>query len=68
MPQDKRKFSSFNKAQSCQVIGLDNLVPWAIQVAALDPSSFFEERLQRLQQQSDLETYEESKKLPAPAL
>jgi hypothetical protein len=64
----KRKFSSFKKADAFQALGLDDLLPWTIDVEAIEPSDFFQEHLRRLNRHFDLESYEESKKLLIDAI
>jgi hypothetical protein len=64
----KRKFSSFKKADAFQSLGLDDLLPWEIKAIAVEPSSFFQEHLKRLNRHFDLESYEESKKLLIDAI
>jgi hypothetical protein len=64
----KRKFSSFKKADAFQSLGLDDLLPWEIEAIAIEPSSFFQEHLKRLNRHFDLESYEESKKLLIDAI
>jgi hypothetical protein len=64
----KKKFSSFKKAEAFQALGLIDLIPWEFDASAIVPSAFFQEHLKRLNQQFDLESYEESKKLLIDAL
>ena len=64
----KRKFSSFKKADAFQSLGLTDLLPWKIDVLAVEPSDFFQEHLKRLNRHFDLESYEESKKLLIDAI
>jgi hypothetical protein len=64
----KKKFSNFKKAEAFQLLNLIDLIPWEFSVSAIAPSAFFQEHLKRLNQQFDLESYEESKKLLIDAL
>ncbi|HEY9597306.1 MAG TPA: hypothetical protein V6D33_06510 [Cyanophyceae cyanobacterium] len=64
----KKKFSSFKKDQAFQYLGLTDLLPWTIEVDAVEPSDFFQEHLARLNRNFDLESYEESKKLLIDAI
>jgi hypothetical protein len=68
-PKSKKKqFSTFNKAEAFQSLGLMELTPWALPATPVDLSDFFQERLQRLTRHFDLESYEESKKLLIDAI
>jgi hypothetical protein len=64
----KRKFSSFNKSEAFQSLGLSDLQPWTLSPQPVDESAFFTEHLTRLNLHFDLESYEESKKLLIDAI
>ncbi|MEQ8972428.1 MAG: hypothetical protein RIE73_18805 [Coleofasciculus sp. C1-SOL-03] len=64
----KRKFSSFNKSEAFQLLGLTDLLPWTLQTEPVQLSAFFQEHLTRLNRNFDLESYEESKKLLIDAI
>ncbi len=64
----KKQFSSFNKAEAFQSLGLIDLLPWELVVNPIEPSDFFQEHLKRLTRHFDLESYEESKKLLIDAI
>lgn len=64
----KKKFSSFNYAEAFKQLNLTDLIPWQIVADPVEPSDFFRERLQRLEQHFDLQSYEESKKLLIDAI
>jgi hypothetical protein len=66
--KQKKNFSSFTKKQAFQQLNLTDLVPWAIASSPVSPSDFFQQRLARLRQRFDLESYEESKKLLIDAI
>lgn len=69
LPKSKKKnFSSFNYAEAFRQLDLLELISWKIAVEPLEPSAFFQERLQRLEQSFDLQSYEESKKLLIDAI
>lgn len=69
LPKSKKKnFSSFNYAEAFRQLDLLDLISWKIAVEPLEPSAFFQERLQRLEQSFDLQSYEESKKLLIDAI
>ncbi|MBD2161689.1 hypothetical protein H6G51_14840 [Limnothrix sp. FACHB-708] len=59
----KQNFSSFTLSQAYQHLGLVMLKPWAIDFVPKEPSQFFLQRLDRLQQTFDLRAYEKSKEL-----
>ena len=70
MAEDKKKkknFASFNKKQAFKQLNLTDLMPWKIEAQPIQPSDFFQKRLERLQR-FDLEGYEESKKLLIDAI
>ena len=58
----RKNFASFNKTQAFKQLNLTDLIPWGIEAQPVQPSNFFQKRLERLQR-FDLESYEESKKL-----
>ena len=64
----KKKFSSFKKNEAFQYLGLTDLLPWTIETDGVEPSNFFQEHLERLNRNFDLESYEESKKLLVDAI
>lgn len=59
----KKNFASFKKVEAFKLLGLTDLQPWDIDAVPVAPSSFFQERLARLQRHFDLESGEEAKKL-----
>lgn len=63
----KRKFSSFSLAEAFKQLEIIDLLPWSLTINTLEPSSFFQQRLERLQC-FDLQSYEESKKLLIDAI
>ena len=64
MAQTKAKnFSSFDLPQAFKQVGIERLQSWALTAEPVAPSTFFQERLQRLRRLFDLRNYEESKKL-----
>ncbi|MEB3336774.1 MAG: hypothetical protein VKJ46_04875 [Leptolyngbyaceae bacterium] len=64
----KKNFSSFSYADAFRQLNLTDLIPWKLEAPPLQPSSFFQERLERLEQLFDLQNYEESKKLLIDAI
>jgi hypothetical protein len=66
--KQKRNFSGFSKKEAFQQLNLTDLLPWAIALQPVQPSSFFEQRLTRLRRHFDLESCEESKKLLIDAI
>lgn len=69
VPKSKKKnFSSFSYAEAFKQLHLDDLIPWELAAPPVEPSTFFQERLHRLEQTFDLEGYEESKKLLIDAI
>jgi hypothetical protein len=69
IPKSKKKnFSSFTSAEALKQLNLTDLIPWKIETGPIQPSTFFKERLQRLEKMFDLQSYEESKKLLIDAL
>jgi hypothetical protein len=63
----KKNFASFSYKEAFKQLNLTELSLWEIAVEPVEPSSFFQERLERLQC-FDLQRYEESKKLIIDAL
>lgn len=63
----KKNFASFTYQEAFKKLNLTELLPWEISVESVEPSEFFQERLQRLEC-FDLQRYEESKKLLIDAL
>jgi hypothetical protein len=63
----KKNFASFSYKEAFKQLNLTELLTWEIEVEPVELSSFFQERLQRLQC-FDLQRYEESKKLIIDAL
>ncbi len=63
----KKNFASFSHKEAFKQLNLIELLPWVIEVKPIQPSHFFQERLERLQC-FDLQRYEESKKLIIDAL
>jgi hypothetical protein len=64
----KRNFSSFRYGDAFKQVGLTELLPWEILFEPHLPSSFFRERLVRLQSTFDLQNCEDSKKLLIDAI
>lgn len=68
-PKNKKKnFSSFTLIEAFKLLGLTELNPWNFEADRIEPSDFFQERLHRLEQSFDLQSYEESKKLLIDAI
>jgi hypothetical protein len=63
----KKKFSSFSLAEAFKQLEIIDLLPWLPTIDPIEPSSFFQQRLERLQC-FDLQSYEESKKLLIDAI
>lgn len=63
----KKNFASFRYQEAFKQLNLIELLPWEIQAPCVTPSSFFQERLDRLEC-FDLQRYEESKKLIIDAI
>jgi hypothetical protein len=63
----KKSFSSFKYEEAFRFINLTALNPWQIEFKPIQPSAFFNERLNRLQC-FDLQNLEESKKLLIDAI
>lgn len=69
IPKSKKKnFSSFNYKDAFKQLNLIDLTSWKIDIPPLQPSTFFQERIARLEQSFDLQSYEESKKLLIDAI
>lgn len=59
----KKNFSSFTYTEAFKYLKIKVLHPWTFETAPVEPSSFFQESLQRKEKVFDLQTSEESKKL-----
>lgn len=59
----KKNFSSFTYAEAFKYLGIKQIHPWRFEVIPIEPSAFFHERLRRMTDVFDLQSYEESKKL-----
>lgn len=59
----KQNFSGFKLANAYRQLGITSLERWDLVPEPLEPSDFFQERLDRLQQTFDLRAYEKSKEL-----
>ncbi|MGB7274019.1 MAG: hypothetical protein WBC69_12030 [Geitlerinemataceae cyanobacterium] len=64
----KKNFSSFTYIEAFKHLNLEELNLWSFEVEPLELSPFFQERLQRLTNFFDLQSYEESKKLLIDAI
>jgi hypothetical protein len=64
----KKNFSNFNIREAFKHLNLEELNIWQFESDPLEPSAFFQERLQRLSDLFDLQSYEESKKLLIDAI
>ncbi len=64
----KKHFSSFTYTEAFKHLDLEELRPWHFEPLPLEPSAFFQERLERLTEVFDLQSYEESKKLLIDAI
>jgi hypothetical protein len=64
----KKHFSSFTYTEAFKHLNLEELRPWHFEPLPLEPSAFFQERLARLTEVFDLQSYEESKKLLIDAI
>ncbi|MEB3162394.1 MAG: hypothetical protein VKK80_04130 [Prochlorothrix sp.] len=64
----KRNFSKFSLREAFLALDLTDLIPWSLDAEPVEPTAFFQERLQRLEQTFDLQSYEESKKLLIDAI
>jgi hypothetical protein len=64
----KKNFSSFTYTEAFKQLKLTDLIPWNLEATPMEPSAFFKERLHRLEQLFDLQSYEESKKLLIDAI
>lgn len=62
-PARKKSFSSFNTKEAFKQLGIEKLLPWQQVITPQSASSFFQERMVRLQRHFDLKTCEDSKKL-----
>lgn len=69
LPKSKKKnFSSFSYAEAFKQLNLTDLIPWEIEAKPVQPSAFFQERMQRLEALFNLDGYEEAKKLLIDAI
>ncbi len=59
----KQKFSSFRYKTALKYLNVENLIDWTIDAPPITASDFFKERLHRLEQCFDLQSYERSKEL-----
>jgi hypothetical protein len=59
----RKKFSSFTLAEAYKLLNIECLEPWHFETRDWPPSDFFTIRLQRLQDNFDLRSYEKSKEL-----
>ena len=64
----KQNFSSFTYAQAFKYLGIQEINPWALSVAEIEPSDFFRENLKQISEVFDLQSGEESKKLLIDAI
>ncbi len=63
-PKPKKKnFSSFDLTSAYKQLGIKTLNHWQLPNIPITPSEFFIKRLERLQRNFDLRSYEESRKL-----
>ena len=62
-----KKFSSFSLPYAYKLLGIESLQPWDFPARNYTPSDFFILRLQRLQKNFDLRSYEKSKELTIDA-
>jgi hypothetical protein len=58
----KKNFSSFTPIEAMKQLNLNDLIEWQVEITPKAPSSFFKQRLERLEC-FDLQSVEESKKL-----
>jgi len=63
----KKNFSSFTLIEAMKQLNLNDLIEWQVKIIPKKPSSFFKQRLERLEC-FDLQTVEESKKLLIDAI
>jgi len=59
----KQNFSGFKLADAYRHLGITTLERWELNPEPIEPSDFFRQRLDRLQQTFDLRAYEKSKEL-----
>jgi hypothetical protein len=64
----KKNFSSFTYAEAFKYLGIQEIQPWPLAVAAIAPSDFFQENLSQISAVFDLQSGEESKKLLIDAI
>lgn len=58
-----KNFSSFSLAEAYKLLGIESLEEWEVDAGNYSLSDFFTQRLQRLQKNFDLRSYEKSKEL-----
>lgn len=63
----KKNFSSFTLIEAMKQLNLNDLIEWQVKIIPKKPSSFFKQRLERLEC-FDLQSVEESKKLLIDAI
>lgn len=63
MIKKRKNFSGFNLKEAYQYLNLKELQPWELESQPRSPSTFFQERLRRLQAHFDLRYCEKSKEL-----
>ncbi|MEN9226025.1 MAG: hypothetical protein Q6L60_13615 [Thermostichus sp. HHBFW_bins_43] len=59
----KKIFSSFTYTEAFKYLEIKKIHPWRFEVIPIEPSAFFHQRLRRMADVFDLQSYEESKKL-----
>jgi hypothetical protein len=64
----KKNFSSFTYAEAFKYLKIKKIHPWQFETTPVEPSTFFHERLKRMAEVFDLQSYEESKKLMIDAI
>ena len=64
----KKNFSSFSVIEAFKYLNIKDLQSWQIKSTPWEPSDFFRERLKKLEDLFDLQSYEESKKLLIDAI
>jgi hypothetical protein len=64
----KKNFSSFTYTEAFKYLNIKKIHPWHFEVTPVEPSAFFRERLKRMEEVFDLQSYEESQKLLIDAI
>lgn len=64
----KKNFSSFTYVEAFKYLGIQEIEPWVLSVAEIEPSDFFRENLKQISEVFDLQSGEESKKLLIDAI